>query len=401
MRKLVTLLSMFSIVISFSCQEEDFANEPLRQFSLAGIPKQSGVDLQIYVKDYYPGALSWTPAPVNKPESYDVFISPDPGAEFKRATTVFTEGYRLSLENLIDGTPYFITATANKKGQLSVQSDTIMVMPSKLKQISKGRYDYAHKVSLSPTADSAAYIAWQIYGETPDLFIFPYFTNYPRRIESNVTECKWSPSGELIAFAKRVDVSDASGKELQLSVYDISSDSIINLPVLSTSLGSIVFSPDSEWIYYVDGDVNDTDLVWRIKADGTSREAVFGRQSPGLENAANFVVGKITVHKNGEDIYFSGGQERSSLIYRYNLTTGIAEIVFNDRWSSSSPSLSPDGQKLAFFSTRSGAQEIWIYDFPEGSFQQLTGFQQVSWYGLEIAWVTNSEMAVGNFRVHL
>ncbi|WOK07380.1 hypothetical protein [Imperialibacter roseus] len=407
MRKLATLLSIFGFIALSSCQQEDLLDVPLRPSYLVGYPKESGIDLGFISRSgLLPGALSSLPVKGNKPDSYDIFVSTDAKAEFTRVSTLFTDGNRLSIENLTNGTPYYVTVAGNKKGLASVQYDTIMVVPSKPKQLTKGSwvYDHAENISFSPTTDSAAYITRYIYSnwrDTPDLYIFPYYTNEPRRIEHNVKECEWAPSGRLIAFSRRLDANDPSGKDLQLSVYDLGKDTTINLPVFSTTLGSMTFSPNGEWIYYIDGDENENDLVWRIKIDGSFKEPVIGRQSFALEKSSNFVIDKITLSPHSEEVYFSGSENNYQVIYRHSLKSKTSQILFDDPWSSYLPSISPDGQKLAFFSTRSGATEVWTYDLSQSSLKQRTGSPLGGWYGLEIEWVTNSELSIGNRRLQL
>ncbi|MEQ9098373.1 MAG: hypothetical protein RIF36_22995 [Imperialibacter sp.] len=405
MRKLVALLSISGLIISFSCSKEDFSDEPLLPYKLVGYPKESGVDIRFTRPGHglLPGALSQLPQKVNRPESYDIFISKEPGIDFRRTATQFTNENRISLNDLENGIPYYITVRANKRGFSLVQYDTIMVVASKLKQTRSisWRYDQAQKITFSPTTDSAAFIAQITYSgwsETPDLYIYPYY-NESVQVGKNIAECEWSPSGELIAVLKKMDDSNSIDKSLKLSVYTIKANSFNDLSVQSESLASIEFSADSKWIYYVDDSENN--LIWRIKTDGQQKEMVVGRQTAGLEKTTGFEIDRISIHSNGEDIYFSGSQNEVSKIYRYNQKSGTAEVVLNDQWSSFSPSLSPDGQKLAFYSTRSGQRALWVYEFSNTSYRQLTGFERGGWFDQKIDWLSNTELSIGNTLIQL
>lgn len=80
---------------------------------------------------------------------------------------------------------------------------------------------------------------------------------------------------------------------------------------------------------------------------------------------------------DAEQIYFAqyqskeGGFARD--IFQGIVSAGVAEPVISSPWQDFSPSLSPDGQWLAFVSDRSGLPAIWLQQQDTGALLQLTG----------------------------
>lgn len=95
-------------------------------------------------------------------------------------------------------------------------------------------------------------------GEPQNLTNRPTFDGYPL----------WSPDGQWIAF-----LSTRNGNE---EIYRIRPDGseLLNLTDSPNDEAGHTWSPDGQWVAYDDGD-----RIWRVRADGTEREALMPRFS--------------------------------------------------------------------------------------------------------------------------
>lgn len=96
---------------------------------------------------------------------------------------------------------------------------------------------------------------------------------------------------------------------------------------------------------------------------------------------------------DGSQIAFSAG----SAIWTVPATGGAARILIADDAAASRPVYSPDGRWLAFNSTRSGAGDIYLYEFATGQLRRLTFNDVVS--ALD-GWSADSQWVVFSSSSH-
>ncbi len=117
------------------------------------------------------------------------------------------------------------------------------------------------------------------------------------------------------------------------------------------------WSPDGNALAYTSFRTGVPVIYLRNLQDGTERAMVkFGNsKSPGC-----FSPG-------GESLYVSVSVEGNSDIYRVRLNNSAVEKVVEGWGIEVSPSLSPDGKKIAFVSNRSGSPQVYVRDLAASS----------------------------------
>lgn len=85
--------------------------------------------------------------------------------------------------------------------------------------------------------------------------------------------------------------------------------------------------------------------------------------------------------KESQDIIFSRLVQRDSILVQdilsISVNGGEEKIVISSQWNDFAPALSPDGNRLAFISDRSGVDAIWMWNFETNRMRQLTGSSSI------------------------
>ncbi len=175
----------------------------------------------------------------------------------------------------------------------------------------------------------------------------------------------FSPDGRDIAF-----VRNTSGGVADLYVVPTEGGMPERLTHDNSGLEGVAWSPDGRSLFFSSARAGGYSL-WRIARTGGVPRFVAGGGSK-IKHPAAARVGGLLAYENWR---------YEINIWRVPLETAetatpappAALIVAADQWNFE-PAWSPDGSRIAFVSTRSGAHEIWLADRDGGHLQQLTAF---------------------------
>jgi Tol biopolymer transport system component/DNA-binding winged helix-turn-helix (wHTH) protein len=211
----------------------------------------------------------------------------------------------------------------------------------------------------------------------------------------------WSPDGKLLAYSDHASPGDAA------SIFLLSLDSLEVRRLTSSARSSSdlnpEFSPDSQTLAFVR--VSQVSSVYAIPVSGGEEQRLISdnRSKRGLAwtpDGRNLVFAnvdglwKISL-RGGEPERLQFGQDgvepsirgnrlvyvqrTSNLnIWRRNLNSlvsaGPPDKLISSTRMQSGPQFSPDGSRIAFESSRSGAYEVWVCGRDGSSLMQLTHF---------------------------
>ncbi len=218
---------------------------------------------------------------------------------------------------------------------------------------------FTGRLSWSPDGKLLAYSDRASRLETASIFLLSLDSLEVRRLTSPLRSRgdfnpEFSPDGQTLAFAR-----DSQGVQ---SIYAIpvSGGEEQRLTSDATQKWGLAWTPDGREIIYASGG-----SLWKIFLRGGQRERLqFGQDAvePSIRGT-RLVYVQLKLNHN---------------IWRRNLkslvpTSPPDKFIASTRMESG-PQFSPDGSKIAFESTRSGAYEVWVCRSDGSSFRQLTHF---------------------------
>jgi eukaryotic-like serine/threonine-protein kinase len=173
-----------------------------------------------------------------------------------------------------------------------------------------------------------------------------------------------SPDGKRVAF-ELADPPPASPQETRLYVAEL--DKLdkrqqMQVPVTTTRLMAPVWSDDGDWLVFL-ATGNGPDALYRQKSDGYIQPlfVVEGRAPEGWYKDGRLVF----ITRTGDTDYGI-----SALDMATKKVTRLVDIAGSEQHSSR---ISPDGKWLAYASSETGRQEVWLEPLPQtGKRFQLT-----------------------------
>jgi TolB protein len=188
---------------------------------------------------------------------------------------------------------------------------------------------------------------WQLWVYDIEATRWRQVTNHP----SDNFEGDWSPDGKRIVFTSTrtgnnniflVSLDSGETKQITDSPYDAEYPK---------------FSPDGHHIVYTNGKWNERKFYVADLADGSSRPIT---DKPGKAGACSF-------HPQGALVVCHSYDSGTGHLSLQSTAAGAAplELTHGDVWDYK-PTVSPDGQWLAFSRSQDGPSRIWVMPFPAG-----------------------------------
>ena len=181
----------------------------------------------------------------------------------------------------------------------------------------------------------------------------------------------FSPDGRTLAFVRERSAERNAVYVLPLSSGLEPAGSPIQL-TQRTSVQGLAWAPTGHDLVFSSGGHLGLSQIWRIKFRGALVEdqpqaqlLSFGERATG-----------ISISKAGRLVY--SAQFRNANLWKLALngqTQQAATSFVRSTFDEETPDYSPDGKRLAFASTRSGAEEIWLSDADGSNPVQMTSMR--------------------------
>lgn len=346
--------------------------------------------------------------PPSDPDYFEVYYSDDLSSFtlFKKADITTT---KVSIPNLINDKPYYIYVTSNKKNFEPVFSDTLMTVPSSYTEPAElspdinftlGRVDLSHDKNYFSFVSNNCPVQ---NTSTDNLYYKSMSTGSIGVIEEDVYNADWSPNSNSVTYLSNIRVGNWIYPN-ELKIFDI-----------GTKQSAVLFKIDYDR-YYATTPVfsGNGDLISFLSSENSSSKYIYNiwtinpvtrvkSKISDFEEIGFTIGGSFAWSTNGAFIflsgYFNSGNNRNG-IYKFNIANKELSRVLVSDWSDSSPSVSPDNSKIAFVSSRSGDNEIWVYDFVSDKYSQVTGNPAYNFdtrYS-NIQWVSDNEILITAYK---
>lgn len=199
---------------------------------------------------------------------------------------------------------------------------------------------------------------------------------------------RFSPDGSRLAFIRR----HRTDQSMEIRLVDLATREERSLLQEPGEISDLEWSPNGAAILFL-SDRNGQPRLWRVStADGAASPV------PSLVALVSDPIQSFSISAGGELAYvcLTGNSSQIDLI---PLPKGPLDSLFDrregreyppcticSRNSTYAPTFSPDGSQIAFISTESGTQEIWVANADCTNYRQLTflnqsGLDRLAWSG--------------------
>jgi Tol biopolymer transport system component/DNA-binding winged helix-turn-helix (wHTH) protein len=176
-----------------------------------------------------------------------------------------------------------------------------------------------------------------------------------------------SPDGSRIAFIRGIN-----GATADLYVMPFSGGTPTRVTWDNQDLIGVDWSADNRSLVYATDRAGGY-TIWRAGIDGGTPQLVVGGAAKLKHPSVARTTGRVTYESWSYEINLWEVPVSSRLDLEADAPAARPIVRTSDQWNHS-PDLSPDGQQLAFVSTRSGGAELWIADRDGGHPRRLTAF---------------------------
>jgi WD40-like Beta Propeller Repeat len=386
MKKLTSLLWLL-LVLAGGCKHSDPTpalpdGTYLKPLWLGAEPRPDGI------------ALAWTPViyfeegmygPVKSvtPAQYEIYIS-ETGEDALQKVAVIDGSIR---QYVIQNQPSGKTLCAQVKAihpQLTGSESNVVT--TNTGQLGTSALLFP---SLTPTPN-LIYGAWSngslVYADWNGLSVRrPDGT--VRKLVSNGFRPVLSPDGRYVAFLGGRN-SNSSSYNTELFIETVESGLVRSVAV-RRAIHAVEWSHDGNWLAYAaDGTGGE---LWKVSATSPQTTLLTtGDWNTNQDRIAwspddAFVVMTRTQNPPGIKRYVTN-------LVRIPATGGAAQTLLASTWHDEQPAYSPDSQRLAFISDRSGYTAIWVLTLKTGQLQQITKYDGQFYYINRLDWRNNTQL---------
>ncbi|MEZ4773027.1 MAG: hypothetical protein R3D00_07585 [Bacteroidia bacterium] len=384
-RSVWEIITLVLVLFASGCSQD--GGEPLQPYAKVAKPILQGEQTSQGIRLHW-GWVKFD-LPENKqvdPEAFYVLFSSESSQPKEVIATLGTSENTFLFENPEPGKTYYFAIRAINGTSEAAVSQTIMIQQNSTPAITPlvENQDISRSWgSWSPQGDKVAFQA-DLPGPitSADALQGIYIYDLNQKTETLVSIGKaphWSPAGDKIVFygpsASPGSLSNGPG---HIHIFDRTSQTVATITQGDSSDLLPVWSPDNQWIAFLSNRLGSAVYqIWKIPAGYNSaynptkivNHEVLGSFFAEIEDQ---YPGRPAWGPGADELTYSRPEGYLRQLFRISSSGGAEVLVLPSQWNDYSPAYSPDRQKLAFISDRTGSPTIWIMNMTDGSLRQLT-----------------------------
>ena len=391
MRKIIT--SIFIATICFSCVEENESLSSDTRFYVPQLNLERG-NLKVDLNFIDPRPFtSYAGGPPSAPDVIDVFLSTD-NENYKLIESVDSTTTELAVDGLSNGQLYYFRLELSRGNSETLTTIPVMTVPvlEETPNLLISNID-SHWSQFAVSSDRS----FVTFRNRPEgLNLRNVETGAITFVESDSYGVNWARnSNNFVYFNTRIVDNNGANYQIKQKNAISGAEQVLVDNLSAYRISNPVYSADDQTVYYLAGllDGYPPLNIWQVDVATKENSLLINLEAKGF--TADQV---LSLSGDGENFYLDGRDNASGIIgiYELNLATEQIKLILESTRGDSWPSISPNGDKLAFVSNRSGKSEIWMLNLSTGKLNQLTGgvSRGLDFDNSTISWYSNNEIIV-------
>ena len=177
----------------------------------------------------------------------------------------------------------------------------------------------------------------------------------------------YSPNEDQIIFLSHFGVYTTPWPT-NLGIIDLQTNEIEQLTSGENEVQSPIFSTDEKSVIYLNTFYTEPERIMQYSFENKNSTILV---TPDEEM---YVNAPLSLSSKDDLLSMSGRDENGNdAIFAYDQRALNFSILERSQWRENRAAFSPDGNYIAFFSDRTGRDEIWLKDIQHNEYHQLTG----------------------------
>ncbi|MDH6358438.1 hypothetical protein [Parabacteroides sp. PF5-9] len=354
---------------------------------------------------------------VSLPTSYEIYQSSHPENGFEKIEEItYRDFVTHTVNNLPNGIPVYFYVKSIRKGFESRKTSTIMLVPGiepKTELFYTGKSQSVIRTVFSPDLEKVAHVESH-YSQESLFFSSINESVIIQLLAGSNSDPYWSYDSKQLLFTANSFNLRLSEEPSYISLYDLETQAIKPLTKERDSRDRFpVFSKDNTKVFYFSYEVDSYQVGIRILDLETMEDEQFIDLQTFYFDFTQIMT--VIMAVTDQFILFEGYQDALTRVppvpvpppvslYILSLEDKQIRPLFPSLWDDKSPAVSPDGNRVAFLSNRSGSYQIWVYDINLETYRQVTGSQnddEQYRYDHYIGWLDDSTLYYGDHSGNL
>lgn len=317
--------------------------------------------------------------PVLVADQFEIQVSKDNMENFASLETVSGADTTFTVDHLEKGVPYYFKLIA-KNGKKKSTTNLISIIPDNnpvMTKVLPNRIADFRDISWSSDQHIVSYTArldeqGNRLRESDEYSVFIESLNGGLTfVESNARSSRLSPDGQMLVYASENNLPRFRS---DIILYDINTKTKTRL-VSDMGFAYLPnWSADGEWISFLVEDADSRSLfIYKIHKSGG--QAIKVSENMGEVLNSGWGINNMSWSKDNTTIMFDMPVRTTAIKSIVSIPSGGGAISLWEQsalWDDYAPSVSPDGNYLAFISRRASNSDVWIKNLKTNELKQLT-----------------------------